>query len=97
MLARNTTWTSERVALLKNRFEAGFSCREIADDMGVSRNAVIGKISRLNLSRPKVTAEDFRSERRGPNVRRPTIPSQHRILMALRAMPAASDRRTTHI
>jgi GcrA cell cycle regulator len=50
MLANQPTWTAERVELLKLRFEAGLSCREIAQDIGVSRNAVIGKLSRLNLS-----------------------------------------------
>jgi GcrA cell cycle regulator len=47
------TWTTERLALLKSGFEAGLSCREIAATIGVSRNAVIGKISRLNLTRDK--------------------------------------------
>jgi GcrA cell cycle regulator len=47
------TWTSERVELLKSHFEAGLSCRGIADALGVSRNAVIGKLSRLNLTREK--------------------------------------------
>ena len=47
------TWTSERVELLKNHFAAGLSCREIANEIGVSRNAVIGKLSRLNLTREK--------------------------------------------
>jgi GcrA cell cycle regulator len=51
MLANEPTWTAERVELLKSRFEAGLSCREIAADIGVSRNAVIGKLSRLNLTR----------------------------------------------
>jgi GcrA cell cycle regulator len=53
MLTNQPTWTAERVELLKNRFEAGMSCREIAADIGVSRNAVIGKLSRLNLTREK--------------------------------------------
>ncbi len=53
------TWTNERLELLKSGFEAGLSCREIAAHIGVSRNAVIGKISRLNLTRDK------------PGVRRP--------------------------
>jgi GcrA cell cycle regulator len=47
------TWTTERIELLKNGFQAGLSCREIAAQIGVSRNAVIGKISRLNLTRDK--------------------------------------------
>jgi GcrA cell cycle regulator len=47
------TWTTERVEILKQGFEAGLSCREIAAQIGVSRNAVIGKISRLKLARDK--------------------------------------------
>jgi GcrA cell cycle regulator len=53
MFANEPTWTDERIQLLKARFEAGLSCREIAADIGVSRNAVIGKLSRLNLTREK--------------------------------------------
>jgi len=49
----DNTWTIERVELLKSHFAAGLSCREIANEIGVSRNAVIGKLSRLNLTREK--------------------------------------------
>ena len=51
------TWTTERVELLKSHFEAGLSCRQIAAHIGVSRNAVIGKLSRLNLTRGAPNAE----------------------------------------
>src|SRR5215470_2879297 len=51
MPANEPTWTTDRIELLKIHFAAGLSCREIANEIGVSRNAVIGKISRLNLSR----------------------------------------------
>jgi GcrA cell cycle regulator len=51
MPAHAPTWTEERLELLKNGFEAGLTCREIAGEIGVSRNAVIGKLSRLNLTR----------------------------------------------
>jgi GcrA cell cycle regulator len=54
MLANEPTWTAERVELLKIHFAAGLSCREIADDIGVSRNAVIGKLSRLKRSAPRL-------------------------------------------
>ena len=47
------TWTNDRIEALKIHFQAGLSCREIANEIGVSRNAVIGKISRLNLVRDK--------------------------------------------
>jgi GcrA cell cycle regulator len=49
----DNTWTIERVELLKSHFAAGLSCREIACEIGVSRNAVIGKLSRLSLTREK--------------------------------------------
>jgi GcrA cell cycle regulator len=49
----DNTWTDERIELLKSHFTAGLSCREIANEIGVSRNAVIGKLSRLNLTREK--------------------------------------------
>jgi len=57
------TWTDERVELLKSHFEAGLSCSEIAADIGVSRNAVIGKLSRLNLTRGR-TGDERRPERK---------------------------------
>lgn len=51
MPAIEPTWTEERLTLLKSHFEAGLSCRQIAAEIGVSRNAVIGKLTRLNLRR----------------------------------------------
>ncbi|WGD56228.1 GcrA family cell cycle regulator [Bradyrhizobium sp. CB1650] len=57
MPAPSPTWTDERIALLKQHFEAGLSCSEIAADIGVSRNAVIGKLSRLNLTRGRTSDE----------------------------------------
>ncbi|MHC2334245.1 GcrA family cell cycle regulator [Bradyrhizobium sp. USDA 4454] len=61
MIAIEPTWTPERVDQLKIYFEAGLSCRDIAVNIGVSRNAVIGKLSRLNLMR---TTPDQRRARR---------------------------------
>jgi GcrA cell cycle regulator len=82
------TWTDERIAQLKSCFEAGLTCREIASEMGVSRNAVIGKISRLNLSRFKGGGGPER--RVAPKPARPKIVTQHQILMAIRAEPEPS-------
>jgi GcrA cell cycle regulator len=53
MIPHSATWTSERVQQLKSCFNAGLSCSQIAREIGVSRNAVIGKMSRMGLSRPK--------------------------------------------
>ena len=77
------TWTTERVALLKSRIEAGHSCGQIAREIGVSRNAVIGKANRLGLSRFK-SATSGQGERTGPRrIARPRSATQHRTLLAL--------------
>jgi len=44
------TWTTERVEQLQSFVVAGMSCSQIAAQIGVTRNAVIGKIHRLGLS-----------------------------------------------
>ena len=95
MFANKPTWTDERVELLKRRFEAGLSCRQIADDIGVSRNAVIGKLSRLNLTRekardarrpaPKAAAKGHRSG----GV--PRLRCQMRLALYAEPQPAADD------
>lgn len=57
MITHQPTWTSARVELLKRHFEEGLTCREIAASIGVSRNAVIGKLSRLGLTRGPTDTE----------------------------------------
>ncbi len=45
-------WTHERVEILTRLWAEGFSARQIAEKLGgITRNAVIGKAHRLNLSR----------------------------------------------
>jgi GcrA cell cycle regulator len=57
MFANIPTWTTERVELLRKHFDDGLSCREIAAHIGVSRNAVIGKLTRLGLTRGPTNIE----------------------------------------
>ena len=60
-------WTSERVEQLRACVNAGLTCSEIALEIGVTRNAVIGKIHRLGLStggKPMVPAPRPRSTQR---------------------------------
>ena len=87
----DNTWTIERVELLKSHFAAGLSCREIACEIGVSRNAVIGKLSRLSLTREK----KVEIRRPGPKTGRSrSVPRlQYRILRKLfnEAPPAEDD------
>lgn len=89
MPANEPTWTPERVELLKSRFEAGLSCREIADHIGVSRNAVIGKLSRLNLKRENSDDARRPARKRAAKEPRPrSVPRlQYRMLLALYAEP----------
>jgi GcrA cell cycle regulator len=86
MSSNAPTWTTERLERLKTGFEAGWSCREIAVDIGVSRNAVIGKLSRLNLTRePGGDARPpARKKDAAERTRREPKPRQHyRLLQAL--------------
>ena len=53
MTANRPTWTIERIERLKSCFKAGLSCSQSAREIGTSRNAVIGKMNRMGLSRPK--------------------------------------------
>jgi GcrA cell cycle regulator len=105
MSANCATWTSERIKLLKRCFHAGLSCGQIAREIGVTRNAVIGKMSRVGLSRPKDLIGRQLEQRRAARLARPKTPStwrpkrprlnsfaQHEVLMAFpRAQPPAED------
>ena len=83
MLTNVPTWTTDRVELLKSHFEAGLTCREIAASIGVSRNAVIGKLARLQLTRGPARAEP-RPTKAARERSRKSIPRlQYQILQAV--------------
>ena len=72
------TWTTERIEQLHKCVTAGLTCSQIAAEIGVTRNAVIGKVHRLGLStggrpgrRPVGLAQRMRTEP-APAQRRPT-------------------------
>jgi GcrA cell cycle regulator len=106
MPANCATWTSERIELLKRCLHAGLSCRQIAREIGVTRNAVIGKMNRLGLSQPKDVIGRQLEQRRAARLARPKTPgtwrpkrprlnifAQHEMLMAAfpRSQPSAED------
>jgi GcrA cell cycle regulator len=72
------TWTAERIEQLRHCVVTGLTCSEIAAEIGVSRNAVIGKIHRLGLSSGRPAG----AQALGcpPRARRPRAPTQHRLL-----------------
>ena len=83
MLTNLPTWTTDRVELLKSHFEAGLTCREIAASIGVSRNAVIGKLARLELTRGPARAKPS-PEKTARERSRKSIPRlQYQILQAV--------------
>lgn len=86
--AASPTWTDERIAALREAFAAGMSCGQIAASIGVSRNAVIGKLSRLELNRGRRVARrnDDPAKRAKPaKGAAPKLAGQVRQLRALRA------------
>jgi GcrA cell cycle regulator len=100
MFANLPTWTVERVERLKSHFESGLSCRQIAVDIGVSRNAVIGKLSRLGLTRGKTIAEPRAKKPAKGRTGRSVPRLQYQMLQALYEeaptevdAPIASERR----
>jgi GcrA cell cycle regulator len=50
------TWTPERIAELTRLWEEGITTAEIGRRIGVSKNAVIGKVHRIGLT-PRVITE----------------------------------------
>jgi GcrA cell cycle regulator len=72
-------WTSERVEQLRSYVNAGLTCSQIALEIGVTRNAVIGKIHRLGLSQGSPAAA---SALRHPPRVRPRM-TQRRIVHAI--------------
>lgn len=87
------TWTTDRIEALKVHFHAGLSCREIANEIGVSRNAVIGKISRLALVRDK---DGMQRATRKPAASTPRARGAQRLRqMLMRSFPAAPEPEAT--
>jgi GcrA cell cycle regulator len=84
------TWTAERIAQLKGGVSAGLSCAQIANEIGVSRNAVIGKLNRLGLSRGRNPSAP-RARSSGGSIRRPQVLTQRLLLKAVFASAPPAD------
>jgi GcrA cell cycle regulator len=75
------TWTPERVEQLRSSVGNGLTCSQIAAQIGVTRNAVIGKIHRLGLSPGRPAGAAVRAC--PPRARQPRPASQQRRLLRL--------------
>ncbi len=77
----SSTWTAERIEQLRSCVAAGMTCSEIAAEIGVTRNAVIGKIHRLGLSSGRPAGAPARASTNcPPRARHPRVPTQRRLL-----------------
>lgn len=60
-------WTVQRISRLEILWSEDWTCREIAADIGTSRNSIIGKVSRLGLParspKPRMTQEEAKRRR----------------------------------
>jgi len=74
MTGTQTTWTTERIALLKDRIDAGLSCGQIAREIGVSRNAVIGKATGSACRASRAQSPGSQSGRAPRTLRAPGSP-----------------------
>lgn len=77
------TWTAERIEQLRSFVATGLTCSQIAAEIGVSRNAVIGKIHRLGLSSGRPAGAPARPC--PPRARSPRASAQRQLLRLLYA------------
>ena len=73
------TWTPERIEQLRSCVDSGMTCSQIAAAIGVSRNAVIGKIHRLGISSGRPAGAGARANC-PPRARHSRGPTQRRLL-----------------
>ena len=84
------TWTKERVEQLRGYVNAGLTCSQIADEIGVTRNAVIGKIHRLGLAPGRPAGRPARE--RPPRDRRPrSLPQRVPLHLIYAQAPCVGD------
>ena len=91
-------WTDERVELLKKLWADGLSASQIASQLGgVTRNAVIGKVHRLNLSgRAKPASTQTRPRKARQSTAPASRPSSRPMVSgnnALKMQPTPAPRR----
>ena len=71
-------WTEERIELLRKLAGLKLSARRIAARMGVTKNAIIGKLYRIGIMRREITETLARRYNRGI-VYKPLVPKTTRI------------------
>jgi GcrA cell cycle regulator len=67
-------WTDEQFQTLKGLTEQNLSAKEIGNELGVSRNAVIGKVHRGGLHLKNPPSQPLVPPRRRPQMPKPRMP-----------------------
>lgn len=92
-MVNDTPWTAERTEKLKVLHSEGLSCSQIGDAIGVTRNAVIGKIHRLGLT---PSPDQAPRQHRGPHTARKPRTSRTTVKASI-APPTGADHAVTLI
>ncbi len=79
-----SVWNDERLEKLKKFWEQGLSITQIGIRLGVTRNAVVGKVHRMGL--PKRQSPIVRSDKPFEPKRRKLSPLLSRIGIAINAL-----------
>jgi GcrA cell cycle regulator len=88
------TWTAERVETAKARWAEGYTSGQIAAELGITRNAVLGQISRQGLLKTDRAGKVARAPRAPRKPRAPKPPGLRVGRLALRTgqfMTAAAN------
>jgi GcrA cell cycle regulator len=94
----SSTWTAARIEQLRSCVAAGMTCSEIAAEIGVTRNAVIGKIHRLGLSSGRPAGAPARASTScPPRARHPRVPTQRRLLRLAYAQASPGEQATLNV
>src|SRR6516225_6514918 len=87
---RRSMWTKERETILRRMWKGGASASIIGDEIGISRNAVIGKVHRLGLdARPP----NFKHTNRISPTGRPISEPPQRIVSVMTVTVSKSTRK----
>lgn len=94
----SSTWTAQRIEQLRSCVAAGMTCSEIAAEIGVTRNAVIGKIHRLGLSSGRPAGAPARASTScPPRARHPRVPTQRRLLRLAYTQASLGEQATSNV
>jgi GcrA cell cycle regulator len=73
---KNSPWSDQAVADLTRLWAEGLSCKEVGEQLGFTRNAIVGKIQRLKLPTPEGKRVIERKARE-PKAKKSTVTHQY--------------------